>query len=167
MVKKFYKVFTLVLGIAFIVLAFVVVFDPQPFIKFGYPGIFVYNLFGPGIFLIPVLSRNFNVFWVAFFSALGMAINDSISWLAGKNGDIVLKRGPRVLKIETKIKKFGPLALFFWALIPFPYDFIAIIAGYLQISYLRFLLSMFLGRLIRFLILGSGTVAIWGKIVLN
>ena len=161
--SKTYKLLTLILGITFILLAFVVVFDPRPFIKFGYPGIFVYNLFGPGIFLIPILSRHFNVFWVAFFTALGMSINDSVSWLAGKNGDIVLKRGPKIKAIEVKIRRFGPWAIFFWALIPFPFDLIAVIAGYLQIPYTRFLIPMFLGRFIRFLALGSGIVAIWGK----
>lgn len=165
--RQVYKVSTLVLGIIFIILAFVVVFDPEPFLKFGYPGIFAYNLFGPGVFLIPSLSRRFNVGWVAFFSALGMALNDSISWLAGKNGDIVLKRGPRILKIETKIHRFGPVALFFWALIPFPYDLIGVIAGYLQIPFFWFLIPTFLGRFIRFLLMGSGIVAIWGKVLHN
>ncbi|MCX6816942.1 MAG: VTT domain-containing protein [Candidatus Beckwithbacteria bacterium] len=161
--SKPFKIFTLILGVIFIILAFVVVFDPRPFIKFGYPGIFVYNLFGPGIFLIPVLSRHFNVFWVAFFTALGMGINDCFSWLAGKNGDIVIKRGPRIKKIEAKIRRFGPWAIFFWALIPFPFDLIAVIAGYLEVPFLRFFIPMFLGRFIRFLLLGSGIVAIWGK----
>lgn len=92
-----------------------------------------------------------------------MALNDSVSWLAGKNGDIVLKRGQKIMKIEVKIKQFGPWAVFFWALIPFPFDLIAVIAGYLQISYTRFLIPMFFGRLIRFLLMGSGIVAIWGK----
>lgn len=162
--SKPFKVFTLILAIIFYLLAFVIVFEPGPFIKFGYPGIFVYNLFGPGTFLIPVLSRSFNVFWVAFFSALGMAINDSISWLAGKNGDIVLKRSPSILRIEAKIKKFGPWAIFGWALIPFPFDLIAIIAGYLEMPYWRFVIPMFLGRLIRFILMGFGIVAIWGKV---
>lgn len=160
---KVFKILSLILGIIFILLAFVVVLKPEPFIKFGYPGIFVYNLFGPGVFLIPVLSRTFNIFWVAFFSALGMALNDSVSWLVGKNGDIVIKRNPRIIKIEAKIQRFGPWAIFFWALIPFPFDLIAVIAGYLQIPYIRFLLPLFLGRLIRFFLMGSGIVAIWGK----
>jgi membrane protein DedA with SNARE-associated domain len=164
--SKPFKTFTLILAVIFYVLAFVIAFAPEPFLKYGYLGIFVYNLFGPGTFLVPTASRYFGIFGVALATALGMAINDSISWLAGKNGDIVFKRGKRVEKIEAYIKKYGPFALFFWALIPFPYDFIAVIAGYLKMPFWRFLIPTFLGRMLRFLGLGSGTVAIWGKIIL-
>lgn len=164
--SKPFKVFTLIFAVIFYLLAFVVAFAPQPFLRFGYLGIFAFNLFGPGMFLVPVASRHLAVFWVAVAAALGMAVNDLISWLAGRNGDVIFKRGQRVEKIEDKIKKFGPLALFFWALIPFPYDFIAVIAGYLKMPFWRFFLPTFLGRLLRFLGLGSGTVAIWGKLIL-
>jgi membrane protein YqaA with SNARE-associated domain len=161
--KQIFKSFTLILGIVVYLLAFVIVFDPGPFIKFGYPGIFAFNLIGPGIFLIPTLSRRFNVFWLALVTALGMAVNDCFSYLAGRNGDIVFKRGVRIKKVEAKIKRFGPLAIFGWALIPFPFDFIAVIAGYLEMPFWPFFLAMFLGRLIRFILMGSGIVAIWGR----
>ena len=164
--KKLLKIFSLVFAVVFYLLAFVVAFKPEPFLRFGYWGIFAYNLFGPGTFLIPVVSRHFAVFGVALATSLGMAINDSVSWLAGKNGDIVFPRGRRVARIEAAIKKYGPFALFFWALIPFPYDFIAVIAGYLKLPFKRFLIPTFLGRLLRFLLMGSGIVAIWGKAVL-
>lgn len=164
--SKPFKVCTLVLAAIFYLLAFVIAFAPGPFLKFGYLGIFVFNLFGPGTFLVPVASRFFSVLGVSLVTALGMAINDSVSWLAGKNGDIFFKRGRRVERVERYIKKYGPFALFFWALVPFPYDFIAVIAGYLELSFGRFMWPTFLGRFCRFLILGSGTVAIWGKLVL-
>ncbi|MBU1323302.1 VTT domain-containing protein [Patescibacteria group bacterium] len=161
--SKPFKIFTLVFAVVFYLLAFVIAFTPEPFLKFGYLGIFVFNLFGPGTFLIPVASRHFMVFGVALATSLGMAINDSVSWLAGKNGDIVFPRGRRVARIEAAIKKYGPFALFFWALIPFPYDFIAVIAGYLKLPFKRFLIPTFLGRLLRFILMGFGIVAIWGK----
>ncbi|MDZ4228787.1 MAG: VTT domain-containing protein [Patescibacteria group bacterium] len=162
--SKPFKVFTLILAGIFYLLAFVVMLDPSPFLKFGYWGIFVFNLFGPGTFLVPTASRHLAVVGVALATTLGMTINDSVSWLAGKNGDIIFKRGRRVERIEKYIKQYGPWALFFWALIPFPYDFIAVIAGYLKMPFWRFLIPTFFGRLFRFLGLGSGTVAIWGKI---
>jgi membrane protein YqaA with SNARE-associated domain len=162
--SKTFKALTLGLAAVFYLIAFVIVFSPEPFLKFGYVGLFVFNLFGPGMFLVPGASRFLPVGGVALVTALGMAINDSVSWLAGKNGDLIFPRGRRVAKIEGYIKKYGPWALFFWALIPFPYDFIAVIAGYLKLPFWRFLVPTFLGRLLRFLGLGSGTVAIWGKV---
>lgn len=164
--SKAFKTFTLILAVIFYLLAFAIVFTPEPFLRFGYLGIFVYNLFGPGTFLVPTASRHFAVFGVSLATALGMTINDSVSWLAGKNGDIVFPRGRRVERIEGYIKKYGPWGLFFWALIPFPYDFIAIIAGYLKMPFWYFVLPTFFGRFIRFLLLGSGSIAIWGKVIL-
>ncbi|KKS80244.1 MAG: hypothetical protein UV54_C0012G0005 [Candidatus Beckwithbacteria bacterium GW2011_GWA2_43_10] len=118
--KKLFKVFTLVFALIFYLLAFIIAFKPEPFLRFGYWGIFAFNLVGPGTFLVPSASRHFTVVGVALATALGMAINDSVSWLAGKNGDIVFPRGRRVARIEGYIKKYGPFALLFWALIPFP-----------------------------------------------
>ena len=162
--SKPFKLATIILGIVFILLAVIVSIDPRPFLQFGYLGVFVYNLFGPGTFLIPTLSRHMNVILLSLVTAAGMALNDSVSWLAGKNGDIVFPRGRRVARIEAAIKKYGPFALFFWAIIPFPYDFIAVIAGILKHPFKRFLIPTFLGRLIRFLLMGFGIVAIWGKV---
>lgn len=162
--SKPFKVFTLIFAVLFYLLAFVITFTPEPFLKFGYLGIFFFNLFGPGTFLIPTLSRHMNVILLSLVTAAGMAINDSVSWLAGKNGDIVFPRGRRVARIEAAIKKYGPFTLFFWAIIPFPYDFIAVITGYLKLPFKRFLIPTFLGRLIRFLLMGFGIVAIWGKV---
>ncbi|MFH0942819.1 MAG: VTT domain-containing protein [Candidatus Beckwithbacteria bacterium] len=165
---RFLKACSLVFALIFYLLAFVIAIKPEPFLRFGYLGIFGFNLVGPGMFLIPAASRFFNIAGVATVTALGMAFNDAVSWLAGKNGDIVFPRGRRVEKIKVSIKKYGPYALFFWALIPFPYDFIAVIAGYLKLPFWRFLIPTFLGRLVRFLLMGSGIVAIWGKVnVLN
>ncbi|MDZ7587136.1 MAG: VTT domain-containing protein [Patescibacteria group bacterium] len=161
--KKYLKIFSLIFAVVFYLLAFVIVFKPEPFLHFGYLGIFAFNLVGPGMFLIPTASRFFNVLGVALVTSLGMTLNDAVSWLAGKNGDIIFPRGRRVKHVEGYIKKYGPFALFFWAIIPFPYDFIAVIAGYLKLPFKRFLIPTFFGRLLRFLLMGLGIVAIWGK----
>jgi membrane protein YqaA with SNARE-associated domain len=160
--KKFKKI-SLILGIIFFFLTFLISFDPQPFLRFGYVGVFVFNLFGPGIFLFPPLIRHMNIFGLAFATALGMAINDSVSWLIGRSGDIVIPRSRKVEKIAGTIHRFGPMALFFWSLIPFPYDIIGLIAGYLEFSYKSFVIPTFLGKLVRFLILGSGMIALLGR----
>lgn len=44
--RKF-KEITIILGVLFFVLTFVISLDPKPFLKFGYSGVFVFNLFGP------------------------------------------------------------------------------------------------------------------------
>jgi len=95
-----------------------------------------------------------NFIGLAFVTALGMGLNDSVSWLVGRSGDVVIPRSKRIIRLEGTIHRYGSLALFFWSLIPFPYDLIGLIAGYLEFSYKAFIIPTFLGRLIRFLILG-------------
>lgn len=153
--KKFKKA-TFILGLLFILLTFVISLNPKPFLKFGYLGLFVFSLFGPGMFLVPSLVRHMNIFGLAFVTALGMALNDSVTWMIGRSGDVILPRSKKVKRIEGTIHRFGPLALFFWSLIPFPYDIIGFIAGYLEFSYQSFIIPTFLGKFVRFILLGFG-----------
>jgi membrane protein YqaA with SNARE-associated domain len=160
---KVAKKIILTLGVLFYIATIVIALNPESFLKYGYIGVFVFNLFGPGTVLIPLLSRHMDIFLISIASAAGMAINDSVAWLVGKSGDVILPRSKKVEKAEKQIQKWGSFALFGWALIPFPYDFIAMIAGYLELSYKKFVFPVFLARFVRFVLLGSGIVAIWGK----
>lgn len=162
--SKAFKWVTLVLGILFMVLAFSLSLDPEPFLKYGYWGVYVFNLVGPGVFIIPALSRRMSVLLLAFASAAGMLTGDSISWLVGKSGDVIIPRSKGVKRLEKSLHKWGPYALFFWSIIPFPYDLVGVLAGYLEFTYKRFAIPSFLGKFIRFVLLGSGVVAVWGKV---
>lgn len=153
----------LLAGAVFILLTVVITLNPEPFLKFGYFGVFVFNLFsGPGMFLLPVLARRMNVVALAFFSALGMAFNDTVSWAVGANGEEILPAGEKVEKVRKGIQKYGPWALLGWSLIPFPYDLIGLVAGYMKIPYWKYLLPTFSGKFIRFLLISSGIVTLWG-----
>jgi len=162
--RKF-KEITIILGVLFFVLTLAISLDPKPFLKFGYSGVFVFNLFGPGTLLIFSLAKHMNILWLALASALGMSLNDSVSWLVGRSGDVIIPRSKKVEKIEATIHKFGPIAFFVWSLIPIPYDIIGFVAGYLEFPYTSFVLPMFLGKFVRFIILGFGIVS-FGKIIL-
>lgn len=148
----------IVTGIIFYLFAFVMAFNPKPFLKFGYLGVFIFSLFGPGMILVPTLVGTLNLYILAFVIALGMAFNDSVSWLVGKSGDIIVKRTKKIEKIEKTINRFGAYALFFWSLIPFPYDLVGVIAGYLEMPYKKFILATFLGKFVRFILLGLGII---------
>lgn len=153
--KNFKKVI-LALGIAFSILSVFIVVKPEPFLKFGYLGVFAFNLFGPGTLLIPTLSQTMILPLLAFATALGMAINDSVSWLVGSRGDVIIPRTARIQKVEIIVRKYGVFGLFFTSLLPLPYDFIGLIAGYLKLPYRLFLIPTFLGRLSRMVLIGMG-----------
>jgi membrane protein YqaA with SNARE-associated domain len=167
--KKFRKtrafhVLVIIWGVIFILLTAVVAWKPEPFIRLGYPGVLIFNMLsGPGMFLLPTLAKRMNILGLSFFSALGMAINDSAGWIVGKNGEEILPSSQKVRNIRGTIQKYGPWALLVWSLTPFPYDLIGMIAGYLQIPYRRYIIPTFLGKFIRFLLISSGILAIFGN----
>lgn len=164
--SKVFKHITFIVGLSFVILTLFIIIDPRPFLRFGYFGVFLFNLFGgPGMFLIPVLSRHMSVFLLACVSSFGIGVNDSVSWVVGKSGDVIFPKSRKIKEIEGSIQKYGIFALFFWSLIPFPYDVVGIIAGYLGFPYLSYFIPTFLGKFIRFFILGFLSLSIFGEVV--
>src|SRR3989338_10461439 len=94
--SKVFKKVTFVLGILFLVLTVFIGFNPEPFLRFGYPGIFAFNLFGPGTLLIFSLASRFNIYGLAFVSAIGMAFNDSVAWIIGNSGTAVIEKSKKL-----------------------------------------------------------------------
>lgn len=162
---KPFRFFVFILGISFIILTFFIILDPWPFLRFGYFGIFFFNMFGgPGMFLIPSLAKHFNIFLLAAISALGMGVNDSVNWVVGRSGDVILPKSQKIRDFEHIIQKYGTIGIFLWSLLPFPYDLVGIIAGYLGMQYLNYFIPTFLGKFVRFLVIGFVSVIIFGKV---
>lgn len=155
--KRFKKI-AFFLGVIFLIITAFTAVKPEPFLKFGYAGIFISNLFGAGTFLIIPLAKHFNIFTLALVLAFGIALNDSVSWFIGNSGTAIIPKGKKLRRIEGTIQKYGMVALFFWSLIPFPYDLIGFVAGYLGLKYPKFIIPTFLGKFIRLLLLGAGVI---------
>ncbi|MEK7154845.1 MAG: VTT domain-containing protein [Patescibacteria group bacterium] len=133
------------------------VFDPEPFLKFGYFGIFVFNaLGGVGTFLIPVLSSKMNIVLLALATATGMGINDSIAWLAGRGSSEAVYKVKWADKAERFLDKHGWKSLFVLSALPLPYDAIGLVSGYLGMDYLKFFMPTVSGKFIRMLLIGYG-----------
>ena len=159
--SKSFKKIALILAIAFSFLSFFITARPESFLKSGYLGIFGFNLFGPGTLLIPSLATRMNLFGLAIATSLGMSLNDSVAWVIGASGDVIIPRSKKVLKAEEVVQRYGIYGLFFLSLLPLPYDFIGLIAGYLQISYRKFFIPTFSGRFLRMILIGLGTIALF------
>lgn len=156
-----FKRFAFLSGIAFLILAGFIFSNPAPFLAFGYPGIFVFALFGPASLLVPIMAPHMNVWVLAVVTALGMAINDTVSWWIGTYGHTIIPHSQKVEKLEQTLRKRGSPALFVFALIPFPYDLIGLISGYLGFTFRGFIIPTFLGRLLRFILLGFGVIKLF------
>jgi len=159
--SKIFKKITFFLGIVFLIGTAFIAFKPEPFLNYGYLGVFIFNLFGAGTLLALSLVKHFNIYGLAFVSALGMAFNDSVAWIIGNSGTAVIKKGDRFKAIEKTVQKYGVFALFIWSLIPFPYDLVGFVAGYLGLSYKKYIVPTFLGKFIRLVLLGLGVASLW------
>jgi len=101
----------------------------------------------------------------AIMAALGSAIGSTVPYAIGYKGGealVVNKIGPkRFARMHALSEKYGDLALIIPALMPpgFPFKAFELMAGVTEMSYPHFLLSIFVGRVLRFLILGCLIIA--------
>lgn len=132
-------------------------FDPGPFLEFGYLGVFLFNVLGgAGVILVPTLSSAMNIWLLAFVTAIGMGINDSLSWLVGRGGSDAVYKVKWADKAEKFLDRHGWKSLFIISAIPFPYDVIGLLSGYLGMDYLKFFIPTVLGKFMRTLLIGFG-----------
>lgn len=159
--KRVTGIVKIILGAIIMSLGFVIALKPDPFLQFGYAGVFMFNaLSGPGMLLLPTLSLTMNGFWLAAVSAIGMAVNDSVSWWVGTTTENLIDRGKKLEKIGKTLERYGMVGLFFWSLLPFPYDLVGLAAGYLGIPYWKYIIPTFLGKFVRFWLICIGVVQV-------
>lgn len=134
----------------------------------GLLGIFLINFVsnasffvsGPAFLTVIAGGALYPPILVAIASSLGSAAGDVISFIVGFTGRHIInhklnqKIWFRVL--EDYFKKFGGIILFIFALIPNPFfDSIGLIAGIFHYNIWKYLLIVFVGRLIRFFLLAT------------
>ncbi len=101
----------------------------------------------------------------AVLASLGSAIGSTVPYLIGYKGGealVVKKIGQqRFARMNALSEKYGDMALIIPALMPpgFPFKVFELMAGVTEMRYLHFLLSIFVGRLLRFIILGVLVIA--------
>ena len=62
-----------------------------------------------------------------------------------------------MILIEKWVDKYGIYALLVISISPIPYDFIGLIVGYLDLSFKKYAIPLFIGKFIRFVLVGLGT----------
>jgi membrane protein YqaA with SNARE-associated domain len=108
----------------------------------------------------------------ALVGAFGSALGSTVPYLIGYKGGealVVKKIGQqRFARMHSLSEKYGDMALIIPALMPpgFPFKAFALIAGVTEMGYPHFLLSIIVGRLLRFLILG-GLIIAYGPEILG
>lgn len=142
-------------------------------------GVFAIAFVDSASFLVPidpvvatfVYADSRRTFLYAVMAALGSALGSMVPFLIGYKGGeafLVKKIGQsRFDRIHGNTEKYGELGLMVACCMPpgFPFKLFVLSAGVAEMTYWRFLLSIFSGRLVRFLILSALVVKFGPQIV--
>lgn len=161
--KKSYGIYILAASLVLGLLAFIFGRNVKNLQDLGYLGVFIANLLGSATIILPVPSFATTIAVGAFlspiltaiFSAAGSTLGELTGYYAGIGGRDVLKKGDkRVKKVQDWINMYGLWVIFILAAIPNPlFDIAGIISGVSKLPVWKYLLIVFSGKLIKFLVL--------------
>lgn len=144
--------------------------------NYGYFGIFLINLLGSTtiIFPIPALvtafigGAVFNPLMVGIAGGVGAAIGESTGFYVGHTGKAVVENKKKYERVEKWMKKYGPITIFFLALVPNPlFDIAGIASGITGVPYYQFLTFTILGKTLRYILIayaGAGSFDLFGSL---
>ena len=167
---------------ALAVVPFIVDVDNDTVKSFGYPGIFLVNMFGTGAVFVPVpgltlggqvlivegpRSLGLHPVGVVALGSLGMTVGEVTGYVAGRLGRRVseaeqvsvrggigrrLRRVGRL--IDRLMARYGVATLFVLSAIPNPiFEIAGVTAGAVRMSIWRFLVAVGMGKTVRVIIL--------------
>ena len=123
------------------------------------------------IFAVYCFNHPNHVLIYSVMGALGGALGSIIPYAVGyKGGEPLLAKrigAERFAKVHNNTEKYGDLALIIPAMLPPPTPFKLFVfsAGVARMRVVHFLLAVFTGRLIRFLLLGALTICFGPEII--
>lgn len=114
----------------------------------------------PGIATVIAGGALYHPLAVAFAAAIGATVGDLIGFFIGHAGKHMLLRKKQHIIYEIvkqKFHRYGAVAILLFAFLPNPFfDVIGIVAGAASYPLVRFTLLLFLGRLMRNILLAYG-----------
>jgi len=147
--------------------------------QYGYLGIFLISLIGAMSIFVPIPytivifilggvqdafgNWVFEPLWIAVAAGLGSAIGEFSGYLLGVGGRRVIgNKYKKRMEFLTKLfKKYGPVAIFVFALTPLPDDLLFIPLGVMRYSLLRAFIPALLGKFFSNLIIAySGRLSL-------
>jgi membrane protein YqaA with SNARE-associated domain len=142
-------------------------------LQYGYLGIFFISLLGATSIFVPIPYTivifilgglpSFDPLLIAVAAGLGSAIGEFSGYLLGMGGRKVIgDRYKKKMEFLTKLfKKYGPIAIFVFALTPLPDDLLFIPLGVMRYSLLRAFVPALLGKFFSNLIIAySGRLSL-------
>jgi len=146
--------------LAVIISALIIIFRKQlaGLGAYGYPGLFLLNVFTSATIILPVpglalafaAGATLNPFLVGLSVGSGAAVGELTGYLAGYGGQGLVEHNSGYDRIVRWTQRYGLWMVFFLALIPNPFfDVVGMVAGLLRIPAWRFLLACWAGNVIK------------------
>ena len=128
------------------------------FERYGYMGVFVVALLAnatvlipaPGVAIISAMGSVFNPLGVGLAAGTGGAIGELSGYLAGFSGQAIAEHTQVYNRIKPWVEKYGGWAILVLSAIPNPFfDAAGIAAGIVKMPLRTFLISVWIGQLIK------------------
>ena len=141
------------------------------------PGLFFFSIFGTLFFLILpseatfilyLSSTSFNVLFIVLFALVGNLLGMSFNYFFGRIlGERVIQWmfKKKFWKYKETIEKYGGYLLLFGNILPGPIELLAVFYGGFKFSYTRYLYLVFIGRLIKYILLFVAFFFFWEEII--
>ena len=142
-------------------------------IQYGYLGVFLISMLGAMSIFVPIPYTivifilgglpSFNPLWIAVAAGAGAAIGEFSGYLIGVGGrKVISDKYKKKMDFLTKLfKKYGPIAIFVFALTPLPDDLLFIPLGVMRYSLIRAFVPAVIGKFFSNLIIAySGRLSL-------
>lgn len=132
--------------------------------RWGYLGAFAISLIAsatiilpvPGLAVVIAMSNALDPITLGIVAGIGSAFGELSGYFAGRSGRALIppEREALVERLQVWTRRYGALLLVVLAAIPFPlFDFAGMVAGIVQMRVLTFLLSVAIGKSIKYIVL--------------
>ena len=144
--------------------------------NFGYLGAFLVSLIGNATILLPItvvpilcaigvalypVTGLVGPILVALAGGMGAGIGEIAGYMVGYSGRGVIGNRKMYLRLVGWMKRWGALAIFVGALVPFFFDIVGMAAGALRFPLWKYILACWLGRSLNYLAF-TLLAAVWG-----
>lgn len=139
---------------------------PPLFEKYGLFGLFIITVIGSSPIPIPVdlvvvsvVALGAPPIPTAIFAGFGASLGAIIFYYTGSGlinaTDIVEKHKKSIERAKGWLSSYGAISVFLFAVLPLPYDGMAVAAGAVGMGFQKFYVATLLGRLLRYFIVAE------------
>lgn len=162
-----------ILALVFVIGLTIILYLKRDYVReleaLGYPGIFLISLLAnatlilpvPGVLFTSAMGAVFNPIWVALAAGSGAALGELSGYLAGFSGQGIIERTRWSDRVESWMRKYGPITIVVLSFVPNPiFDIAGITAGALKMPLFQFMLFCWIGKVLKMLLFAYGGSAI-------